>query len=201
MKTALRSLKVLIIDEISTSGSPTAVLVLSKTRVAPLDERSIPELELCGAHLLAKILKTTSQTLEISEENIFAYSDSTIVLSWLDGNPKRYKLYVANRISKTIKLMPPNVWHDVPTHLNPADCASRGISARELISHQLRWNAPPPPPPLGFKNSLLAYLLHPAHQKSKRKKMKITGTKTRSCNCVMHIYSTQAPNWKVVRTL
>ena len=125
------------------SGSPTAVLVLSKTRVAPLDERSIPELELCGAHLLAKILKTTSQTLEISEENIFAYSDSTIVLSWLDGNPKRYKLYVANRISKTIKLMPPNVWHYVPTHLNPADCASRGISARELISHQLWWNGPP----------------------------------------------------------
>ena len=71
------------------SGPPSSVLVLSKTRVAPLDERSIPELELCGAHLLAKILKTTNQTLDISSDNIYAYSDSTIVLAWLDGNPKR----------------------------------------------------------------------------------------------------------------
>ena len=42
------------------TGPPTSVLVLSKTRVAPLIERTIPELELCGAHLLAKILETTS---------------------------------------------------------------------------------------------------------------------------------------------
>ena len=125
------------------SGPPTSALVLSKTRVAPLDERSIPELELCGAHLLAKLLSTTSQTLDISTENIWAYSDSTIVLAWLDGNPKRYKLYVANRISKTINLMPPKIWNYVPTALNPADCASRGISARELISHQLWWHGPP----------------------------------------------------------
>ena len=37
------------------TGPPTSVLVLSKTRVAPLKARTIPELELCGAHLLAKI--------------------------------------------------------------------------------------------------------------------------------------------------
>ena len=125
------------------SGPPSSALVLSKTRVAPLDGRSIPELELCGAHLLAKILDSTSQTLNISEDQIWAYSDSTIVLAWLDGNPKRYKLYVANRISKTIKLMPPKVWHYVPTSLNPADCASRGLSARDLITHHLWWHGPP----------------------------------------------------------
>ena len=58
------------------SGPPSSALVLSKTRVAPLDGRSIPELELCGAHLLAKILDSTSQTLNISEDQIWAYSDS-----------------------------------------------------------------------------------------------------------------------------
>ena len=125
------------------TGPPTSVLVLSKTRVAPLVERTIPELELCGAHLLAKILETTSLTLDIPKENISAYSDSTIVLAWLDGNPKRYRLYVANRISKTVRLMPPSVWHYVPTALNPADCASRGISASDLLAHSLWWHGPP----------------------------------------------------------
>ena len=46
-----------------TSGPPTFNLVISKTRVAPLKSRTIPQLELCGAHLLAKLLATTSQTL------------------------------------------------------------------------------------------------------------------------------------------
>ena len=55
------------------SGPPSSTLVMSKTRVAPLDGRSIPELELCGAHLLAKILTTTSQALDISVDNIRAY--------------------------------------------------------------------------------------------------------------------------------
>ena len=125
------------------TGPPTAALVCSKTRVAPLDARSIPELELCGAHLLAKLLKEVSSTLGIATSHIMAYVDNTSVLAWLDGQPKRMKLYVANRISKTNKLMPPQVWHYVPTQQNPADCASRGLSARELLEHPLWWHGPP----------------------------------------------------------
>ena len=125
------------------TGPPSSALVCSKTRVAPLDERSIPELELCGAHLLAKLLKDVSSTLGISTSHIMAHVDNTSVLAWLDGKPKRMKLYVANRISKTTKLMPPQVWHYVPTKQNPADCASRGLSARELLQHPLWWHGPP----------------------------------------------------------
>ena len=125
------------------SGPPTSALVCSKTRVAPLDTRSIPELELCGAHILAKLLKDVSSTLGIATSHIMAYVDNTSVLAWLDGQPKRMKLYVANRISKTNSLMPSQVWHYVPTHENPADCASRGLSARELLEHKLWWHGPP----------------------------------------------------------
>ena len=124
------------------SGPPTVNLVVSKTRVAPLKARTIPQLELCGAHLLAKLLSTTSKTLSIPMDDIFAYSDSTIVLAWLDGSPQRYKIYVANRIAKTINLIPPTTWRHVPTLQNPADCASRGITAKELVHHPLWWHGP-----------------------------------------------------------
>ena len=75
-------------------------------------------------------------------EQISAYSDSTIILACLDGKAKRYKLYVSNRICKTIKLLPPGHWLYVPTKQNPADCASRGVSVRELIDHPLWWHGP-----------------------------------------------------------
>ena len=125
------------------SGPPSTALVLAKTRVAPLDRRSIPELELCGAHLLAKILTVASQTLDVSIKDVKAYTDSTIVLSWLDGSPKRNKLYVANRICKVMNLLPAKTWGYAPSQENPADCASRGISATELLNHSLWWHGPP----------------------------------------------------------
>ena len=125
------------------TGPPSSALVFSKTRVAPLVERSTPELELCGAHLLARVLETVGAALEIPTTSMTAYSDSTIVLAWLDGKPKRYRTYVSNRISRTSRILPPEVWHYVPTKQNPADCASRGIKATELLAHPLWWQGPP----------------------------------------------------------
>ena len=126
-----------------TAGPPSSHLVVSKTRVAPLNARTIPQLELCGAQLLATLLTTTRQTLNILLTDVHAYCDSTIVLAWLDGSPQRYKIYTANRIASTVNLIPPAAWKHVPTHENPADAASRGLSANDLKNHHLRWHGPP----------------------------------------------------------
>ena len=53
-------------------------LVISKSKVAPIKKLAIPHSELCGAHC-------------------------TIVLSWLIGNPRRFKVYVSNRVSSIIE--------------------------------------------------------------------------------------------------
>ena len=125
-------------------GSPSSQLVVSKTKVTPQkNPRTMPQLELCGANLLAKLLTTTRQTLNVPLENVYAYTDSTIVLAWLDGQPKRYKIYVANRIASTVNLIPTRCWKYVPTLQNPADAASRGLTAMELKRHHLWWHGPP----------------------------------------------------------
>ena len=125
------------------NSNPTCCLVVAKSRVAPLKQRTIPELELCGAVLLAGLLETTSNTLNIPADQVTAWCDSTIVLCWLRNSPARYRTFIANRITTATTHFPPSIWFHVPTDDNPADCASRGLSARELRDHPLWWKGPP----------------------------------------------------------
>ena len=93
--------------------TPTCRMVTSKTKVAPVKSLSMPRLELCGAALLSKVLTTVRQALNIPIQDVHAWSDSSIVLAWLDGLPKRYKTYVGNRIASITNLIPPIAWKHV----------------------------------------------------------------------------------------
>ena len=121
---------------------PSCQLVVAKSRVAPLKVLTIPRLELSGAVLLAELMHSTMETLEVDAGDVKCWSDSTIVLCWLRSHPSRFKTFVANRISSATRVLPPSAWFHVPTEDNPADCASRGMSALELREHRLWWSGP-----------------------------------------------------------
>ena len=121
---------------------PVTVLVTAKTKVAKISPPTIPRLEFCGAVLLVKLLTATAKSLQISEDHWHAWTDSSIVLAWLDGQPRQFKQYVYNRVSFILQTTSPHHWKHVPTAENPADCCSRGLMPAELLHFSLWWNGP-----------------------------------------------------------
>ena len=104
-------------------GITQTSLITSKTRVAPIKQQTIPRLELCGAVLLARLSSHVAKTLGVPLSHVHHWTDSTIVLSWLDGGPRRLKTFVANRISAISDLTPARSWRHVGSLENPADAA------------------------------------------------------------------------------
>ena len=119
------------------------ILVTSRSRVVPVKGQTIPRLELCGAHLLSKLLKATTKDLDIPIKDVYAWTDSEIVLAWIKSSPSRLKVFVSHRVRKIVNNIPHMHWHYVPTLSNPADLESRGVSPCRLLEKSLWWNGPP----------------------------------------------------------
>ena len=113
---------------IASNGKVSVSLVASKGRICPIKQVSIPRLELQAAVMAAQISDMMCRELDVQVARSYFWSDSQIVLAYIGNTEKRFKIYVANRVSTIRSLTSPKQWKFVPGKDNPADCITRGIS-------------------------------------------------------------------------
>jgi len=123
-------------------GKVTVRFVAAKGKVAPTKATSIPRLELMAAVLGLRLSRKVSELLQIPLENCTWWTDSEDVVCWIQGQSRRYKTFVANRISEIHQKSNPRQWRHIPTDLNCADDVTRGLHARELTIDHRRFSGP-----------------------------------------------------------
>nr|XP_033204607.1 uncharacterized protein LOC117165281 [Bombus vancouverensis nearcticus] len=118
---------------ITPDGHVWTRLLTAKSKVAPLKSQTIPRLELSGALLLASLATTVLQALPSNISRTVYWTDSTIVLHWINTSPHTLKTFVANRVTEMQQKTHTSDWRHIPTADNPADLISRGQSPEDFL--------------------------------------------------------------------
>ena len=122
--------------------------LMGKARVVPLKPTTVPRVELTAAVLSVKINMLLKNELEYTDITEYFWTDSQVVLGYINNEARRFHVYVASRVQQIRNATEPCQWQHVKGSENPADYASRGLNADELFNQpswlsrpEFLWNA------------------------------------------------------------
>ena len=110
------------------SGNSDIGFVCGKAKVAPKHGHTIPRLELCAAVLAVELGDVMAEELDLDTSATRYYTDSKVVLGYIQNESRRFYTYVSNRVGRIHSSASPLQWNYVSTTENPADQGSRGLT-------------------------------------------------------------------------
>jgi len=119
-------------------GDVHCSFIIGKSRLSPLKQLTIPRLELSAAVVATRLDKMVRKEIGIPISESIFWTDSTCVLGYIANEDKRFHTFVANRVAAIQEVTSSSQWKHVGTKQNPADDASRGLSAEALLKNE-RW--------------------------------------------------------------
>ncbi|KAL6490192.1 hypothetical protein MHYP_G00005370 [Metynnis hypsauchen] len=119
---------------VSESGEVHCSLVTGKARVAPTKVTTIPRLELSAAVVAVRTSDMLKKELEVECLQEFFWTDSMVVLGYINNEARRFHMFVANRVERIKQSTESTQWKYVASEENPADHASRGLTVEQLVS-------------------------------------------------------------------
>ena len=99
-------------------------------------------MELAAAVLAVRVDKMLRMELKLPLDSSVFWTDSTTVLKYINNETKRFQTFVANRVSCIRDATNVSQWKYVNTKENPADAASRGLTADRFLSCK-KWTRGP----------------------------------------------------------
>lgn len=119
-------------------GKVHCAFLFGKSRLAHIKPMTVPRLELCAAVVAIQMDQMLRQELDLKIEESVFWTDSMSVLQYIRNESTRFHTFVANRLAVIHDGSLPSQWRYVNTNLNPADDASRGLSASQMVVNE-RW--------------------------------------------------------------
>ena len=127
---------------VNANGDVHVSFLMAKSRVAPIKPISIPRMELTAAVVSVNVTKMLQSELDYDNLWSVYYTDSEVVIGYIGNDARRFHVYVGNRVQYIRDRSDPEQWHHVSGKDNPADEASRSLTASQLLSNK-RWLSGP----------------------------------------------------------
>ncbi|KAI7805170.1 hypothetical protein IRJ41_000825 [Triplophysa rosa] len=167
-------------------GDVEVAFFTARSKVAPKKQQSIPRLELCAVLTGAQLARVAQAELTLPIQHITLWTDSTTVLTWLNSESCRFKVFVGTRVAEIQDLTEQHTWKFVPSSQNPADDITRGRTLREL-GPDSHWHLGPS----FLRDSPSSWPVTPPHSVNKDgDELRKTGV----CTLLCLITSTSIPN-------
>ena len=112
--------------------------LVGKSCLAPFKVTTIPRLELTAATVSVQLNKILTKELQIPIDKVIFWTDSVTVIRYIANESKRFHIYIAIRVAFIREESSPFQWRYINSKSNPADEASRGVTA-DVFVYDGRW--------------------------------------------------------------